>query len=67
MKKSLAILLLAVLFVGSELQAQDNAQKVEVPEEATIKKVAQEVSLLIKNTFQPASGGFGVASGWVVS
>ena len=54
MKKSLAILLLAVLFVGSELQAQDNAQKVEVPEEATIKKVAQEVSLLIKNTFQPA-------------
>jgi formylglycine-generating enzyme required for sulfatase activity len=54
MTKRLTILLLAVLFVGGELQAQDNAQKVEVPEETTIKKVAQEVSLLIKNTFQPA-------------
>jgi hypothetical protein len=49
------------------LQSAQDAQKVEVPEEATIKKVAEEVSLLIKNIFQPASGGFGVASGWVVS
>jgi len=49
------------------LQSALDAQKVEVLEEATIKKVAQEVSLLIKNTFQPACGGFGVASGWGVS
>ena len=35
-------------------QSALDAQKVEVAEEATIKKVAQEVSLLIKNTFQPA-------------
>jgi formylglycine-generating enzyme required for sulfatase activity len=40
--------------VSSQISRPPNLNKVKVPEEATVKKVTQEVSLLIKNTFQPA-------------